>query len=132
PKPGPEDLLIRVRAAAVNPIDWKIREGEMKDYELPLIPGWDIAGDVVETGRSVRRFKVGDAVYALLDTRFNGGYAEYACAAENIVAHKPETLDFISAASVPMAALTAYEALNKMNIQRGDRVLIHGAAGAVG
>jgi NADPH:quinone reductase-like Zn-dependent oxidoreductase len=133
PEPGPHEIVIRVRAAAVNPIDWKIREGELKDfYQLPLIPGWDVAGEVDQVGSQVERFKVGDAVYALLDLRANGGYAEYAVANENLVASKPETLDFISAASVPMASLTAYEALDKMGVKKETRVLIHGAAGAVG
>lgn len=135
PEPGPEEVLIRVRAAGVNPIDWKIREGELKDsgfHQLPLIPGWDVAGEVFEVGNRVDRFAVGDAVYALLDMKQNGSYAEYVTASIDWTAKKPETLDYIMAASVPMAALTAYEALNKMNIKKGDRVLIHGAAGAVG
>lgn len=135
PEPGPEEVLIRVRAAGVNPIDWKIREGELKDsgfHQLPLIPGWDVAGEVFEVGSGVDRFAVGDAVYALLDMKQNGSYAEYVTASIDWTAKKPETLDYIMAASVPMAALTAYEALNKMNIKKGDRVLIHGAAGAVG
>lgn len=135
PEPGPQEVLIRVKAAGINPIDWKIREGEMKDsgfHQLPLIPGWDVSGEVVQVGRGVERFAVSDAVYALLDMKYNGSYAEYATACVDWVARKPETLDYIMAASVPMAALTAYEALRKMNIQKGDRILIHGAAGSVG
>jgi NADPH:quinone reductase-like Zn-dependent oxidoreductase len=135
PAPSENEVLIRVRAAGVNPIDWKVREGEMKDaglHQLPLILGWDVAGEVYEVGRNVERFKVGDPVYALLDTRLNGSYAEFVIANENVLAPKPESLDYITAASVPMAALTAFEALDKMNIKKGDRVLIHGAAGAVG
>jgi NADPH:quinone reductase-like Zn-dependent oxidoreductase len=135
PKPGDHEVLIRVKAAGINPIDWKVREGELKDtglHRLPLIPGWDVSGEVYEVGRLVERFKVGDPVYALLDLSNNGGYAEFARASDNWIAPKPETLDFIMAASVPMAALTAYEALNKMNIKKDDRILIHGAAGSVG
>jgi NADPH:quinone reductase-like Zn-dependent oxidoreductase len=135
PEPGEHEIIIRVRAAGVNPIDWKVREGEMKEsgfHQLPLIPGWDVAGEIDQIGEGVTRFAVGDAVYALLDMKNNGSYAEYAIASDGCVALKPETLDFIMAASVPMAALTAYEALDKMNIKKGDRVLIHGAAGSVG
>jgi NADPH:quinone reductase-like Zn-dependent oxidoreductase len=135
PEPGEHELVIRVRAAGVNPIDWKVREGEMKEsgfHQLPLIPGWDVSGEIDQVGAGVTRFAVGDAVYSLLDMSQNGSYAEYAIASDSCVALKPETLDFIMAASVPMAALTAYEALDKMNIKKGDRVLIHGAAGSVG
>jgi NADPH:quinone reductase-like Zn-dependent oxidoreductase len=135
PEPDKNEIVIRVRAAGVNPIDWKIREGELKEsgfHHLPLIPGWDVAGEVDQIGQNVTRFAVGDPVYALLDMRSNGSYAEYVTASEDCVALKPETLDFITAASVPMAALTAYEALNRMDIKKGDRILIHGAAGSVG
>ncbi len=135
PEPGEHEVIIRVRAAGVNPIDWKVREGELKDaglHQLPLIPGWDVAGEVYEVGRGVDRFDIGDPVYALLDMRCNGSYAEFVKASDSWVARKPETLDYIMAASVPMAALTAYEALDKMNLKKGDRILIHGAAGSVG
>ena len=135
PEPGPQEVLIRVKAAGVNPIDWKIREGELKDsgfHQLPLIPGWDVSGEIVQVGPDVDRFVVGDAVFALLDMKYNGSYAEYVTACVDWVARKPETLDHIMAASVPMAALTAYEALNRMDVKKGDRILIHGAAGSVG
>lgn len=128
----PDEVLIRVRAAGVNPVDWKTREGKFKDKasQLPLILGRDVAGEIDEIGEDVQDFKPGDAVFAMLDQ--TGAYAEFARASATAVALKPESLDFITSASVPLASLTAYQAIEKMDIQKDQRVLIHGAAGAVG
>ena len=133
PKPGPNEVLIKVQAAAVNPIDWKLRAGYMKDFfplTFPSTLGWDVSGTVEEAGADVTRFKRGDEVYALLE---GGGYAEYAAAKETVVARKPRTLDHIQAAAVPVAGLTAWQALFEVaQLRAGQKVLIHAAAGGVG
>jgi NADPH:quinone reductase-like Zn-dependent oxidoreductase len=133
PKPGPNEVLIKVQAAAVNPIDWKLRAGYMKDFfplTFPSTLGWDVSGTVEEEGADVTRFKRGDEVYALLE---GGGYAEYAAARETVVARKPRTLDHIQAAAVPVAGLTAWQALFEVaQLRAGQKVLIHAAAGGVG
>ena len=133
PTPGPDEVLIKVQAAAVNPIDWKLRAGHMKDIfpvTFPSTLGWDISGTVEEAGADVTRFKRGDEVYALLE---GGGYAEYATANETVVARKPRTLDHVPAAAVPVAGLTAWQALFEVaQLSAGQKVLIHAAAGGVG
>lgn len=133
PTPGPNEVLIKVQAAAVNPIDWKLRAGHMKDIfplTLPSTLGWDISGTVEEAGVDVTRFKRGDEVYALLE---GGGYAEYATASETVVARKPRTLDHVQAAAVPVGGLTAWQALFEVaQLSAGQKVLIHAAAGGVG
>src|SRR5262249_8662269 len=124
---------IRVHAAGVNPVDWKFREGELGNtLTAPFILGWEVAGDIAELGSEVTTFKEGDPIFALLDFGTAGGYAEFVHATASIVARKPETIDYITAASVPMASMTAYQAIEAMNLQKDQRVLIHGAAGAVG
>ncbi len=131
-----KDILIRVRAAAVNPVDWKIREGYLQGalhHTLPLILGWDISGEVVEVDPAVTEFKVGDDVYARPDIARNGGYAEYIAVKASDAAHKPTRLDHIHAAAVPLAALTAWQSLvDAAQLQAGQTVLIHAAAGGVG
>ena len=132
----PEDILIRVRAAAVNPVDWKIREGYLQGalrHTLPLILGWDVSGEVVEVDPAVTEFKVGDEVYARPDIERDGGYAEYIAVKASDVARKPTHLDHIHAAAVPLAALTAWQSLvDAAQLQAGQTVLIHAAAGGVG
>ncbi|MEH1808397.1 NAD(P)-dependent alcohol dehydrogenase [Nostoc sp.] len=135
PKIEPTQLLVKVRASSVNPIDWKIRQGMLSliaGSKFPKILGLDVAGDVVEVGSGVRRFKPGDAIYG--STSFpGGGYAEFAAVPENLVALKPTNLSYEEAAAVPLAALTALQALRDQgNIQTGQTVLINGAAGGVG
>lgn len=136
PRPQAGEVLIRVRAAGVNPVDWKVRKGDAKNllkHSLPLIPGWDVSGIVVATGREVQRLKVGDEVYSLLDIYRNGAYAEYAVMRESAVALKPSSIDDIHSAAIPMAALTAWQSLfHAGGLQAGQKVLIHGAAGGVG
>src|SRR6476659_692960 len=136
PKPRAGEVLIRVHAAGVNPIDWKVREGHMKDFwphEFPLILGWDLSGVVEELGRGVSRFKIGDEVYSLPDPTRNGAYAEYIVVREPELALKPNSLHHIRAAAVPLAALTAWQSLfDTAQLQPGQRVLIHAGSGGVG
>src|SRR5687768_7942498 len=108
PDPGPGDLLVRVRAASVNPLDYKIRDGAVKvliPYSFPLILGNDLAGDVEAIGPGVTRFKVGDAIYSRLDKDRIGAIAEYALVHESAAAKKPERLDYVQAASLPLVGL---------------------------
>ncbi len=138
PQPAlrPDDLLIRVRAAAVNPVDWKIREGWLQGllhHTLPLTLGWDISGEVVEVGPEVSGFTVGDEVYARPDIERDGAYAEYIAVKASDVAHKPTILDHVHAAAMPLTALTAWQVLiDAAQLQAGQTVLIHAAAGGVG
>src|SRR5258708_8392769 len=135
PTPGPNEVLIKVNEGSVNPIDWKMRAGDMKDFlplTLPATLGADVSGTVEEVGSSAARFKRGDEVYASLGLE-GGGYAEYAVAKETIVAKKPGLLDHVQAAAVPVAGLTAWQALFEVaQLRAGQKVLIHGAAGGVG
>lgn len=134
PTPGRNELLIKVEAASVNPFDWKVRAGYMKDFfplTFPATLGWDVSGTVEEVGPAVTRFKRGDEVYTRLEA--GGGYAEYALADETIVARKPSTSDHVQAAAVPTAGLTAWQALFEVaQLRAGQKVLIHAAAGGVG
>jgi NADPH:quinone reductase-like Zn-dependent oxidoreductase len=136
PRPGPGQLLLRVRAAGVNPIDWKIRRGTLRlllPARFPLILGYDAAGEVEEVGPEVHRFAPGDAVAAFLDSRHGGAYAEYALAGQAATAAKPEGLSFEEAAALPLAGLTAYQGLfDRGEMEAGDHVLINGGAGGVG
>jgi len=136
PQPGEGEVLIRVHATSVNPIDWKVREGLMKDFwphKFPLILGWDLSGVVEELGRGVSRFKIGDEVYSLPDPTRNGAYADYIVVREPELALKPNSLHHIRAAAVPLAALTAWQALfDTAQLQPGQRVLIHAGSGGVG
>jgi NADPH:quinone reductase-like Zn-dependent oxidoreductase len=135
PTPGANEVLIKIHAASVNPADWKIRAGYMKDFlplTFPATLGADISGTVEEVGPGAARFKQGDEVYASLGLG-GGGYAEYVVTKEEIVARKPATLNHVQAASVPVAALTAWQALFEVaQLQAGQKVLIHAAAGGVG
>jgi NADPH:quinone reductase-like Zn-dependent oxidoreductase len=136
PEPGEGEVLIRVHAASVNPIDWKVREGHTKDFwphEFPLILGWDLSGVVEELGRGVSRFKIGDEVYSVPDPTRNGAYADYIVVRESELALKPNSLHHIRAAAVPLAALTAWQSLfDTAQLQPGQRVLIHAGSGGVG
>lgn len=133
PAPGPGEVLIKVEAASVNPIDYKIRSGHFKPegLQVPMTLGRDVSGVVMQAGRGAP-FNAGDAVYALLD-RDHGSYAEFVVAKADQVVRKPEKLDFIHAAAVPLAAITAWQGLfDHGQLKPGERVLIHGASGGVG
>ncbi|MEY2546392.1 MAG: hypothetical protein QOG48_1509 [Verrucomicrobiota bacterium] len=134
PEPKENQVLVKVIAAGVNPIDAAIHTGKYAKVfgtTLPLVPGYDIAGTVEKIGAKVTRFKVGDAVYAY--PMWGGGYAEYAVVDEAETALKPKTISFVDAAGVPLAALTAWQALiDNAKIDKGQTVLIHGGSGGVG
>ena len=133
PQPKDDEILIRIMAAAVNPVDVAIREGRFGGRGFPLIPGMDVAGVVEEAGGKVTRFKKGDAVYAYLSFEEQGGYAEFAVTKENHAALKPVSVDFEHAAAVPLAATTAWQALiDKAGLKADQTVLIHGGSGGVG
>jgi len=136
PKPSRGEVLIEVHAAGVNPIDWKVREGYAKgwlNHKLPLIPGWDVSGIVVDLGEGVKNFAAGDQVYGKLDASLDGAYAEYAVTNTENIAFKPRTADHVHAAAVPIAALTAWQSLFDLaGLSAGQTVLIHAAAGGVG
>src|SRR6266436_3216464 len=141
PRPEPQagEVLIRVHAAGVNPIDWKVREGHMRDFwphKFPLILGWDLSGVVEELGAgpaAAGRFKIGDEVYSIPDPTRDGAYADYIVVRESELALKPESLHHIRAAAVPLAALTAWQSLfDTAQLQPGQRVLIHAGSGGVG
>lgn len=129
-------VLVRVHYSSVNPVDWKIRNGSLRlisGSRFPMMLGFDIAGEVVETASTVTRFKKGDRVFGMLDFRHRGAYAEYACAREDGLALIPDNLDFREASAIPLSALTAYQALHcKGRIKSGKNVLINGASGGVG
>ena len=133
PTPGNREVLVRVHAAAVNPIDWKIRAGQAFKPPLPYIGGFDVSGVVVAVGEEVTQFKTGDAIFAMLDLRRGGGYAEYAIVKEPEAARKPPKVSHVEAASVPLVTLTAWQALfDTAGLEKGQTVLIHAGAGGVG
>lgn len=131
-----DELLVRVVAAAVNPVDWKVREGFLKDmipHRFPLTLGWDLAGVVDAVGDRVAEFEPGDAVFSRPDLTRDGTYAEFVAVRASEVARKPTTVSFADAASLPLAGITAWEALiNSGRLSEGQTVLIHAAAGGVG
>jgi NADPH:quinone reductase-like Zn-dependent oxidoreductase len=133
PEPAASQVLIEVHASSVNPVDYKIRNGGyLAADRLPLTLGRDIAGVVSRCGSQIAGLKPGDAVYAMLP-REQGAFAEFVAVAAGVCARKPKRLNFVQAAAVPLAALTAWQGLfNLGELQRGQSVLIHGAAGGVG
>lgn len=140
PKPvaAAGEVLVRVRAAGVNPIDWKVRAGYLQSFiphQLPLILGWDVSGVVEKTGPNVTALAPGDEVYGQLDVTRNGAYAEYVVSGTDRLGRKPKALTHDQAASVPVAAMAAWQALfgaGGLNLQAGQTLLIHAAAGGVG
>ncbi|MBD3887513.1 NADP-dependent oxidoreductase [Phormidium tenue FACHB-886] len=136
PEPQADEVLIRIHAAGVNPADWKMRQGYLKDkfpLPLPLILGYDLAGVVEAVGAQVTDLEVGSEVFAMLPLHQLGAYAEYAIASALLVAPKPLTLDFPTAAGIPSIALTAWQALFDLaQLAAGQTILIHGASGGVG
>ncbi|WP_308043305.1 NADP-dependent oxidoreductase [Streptomyces sp. CoT10] len=132
PHPGPREVLVRVLAAGVNPIAWKLRTGAlaaMMPVEFPAVPGGDVAGDVEETGDGVCGLTVGDEVFGSIGS---GGYAELALAPAGQLARKPEAVSWEVAAALPVAANTAYQALTDIGLKPGETLVVDGAAGGVG
>jgi len=134
PDPGPGEVLVKVHAAGVGPWDGLIRAGRSAlPQPLPLTPGSDLSGDIEAVGPDVGDLRVGDQVYGVTNPRFIGAYAEYALASAEMIAHKPTSLTYAEAASVPVIAVTALQGLfDQARLQAGQTVLIHGAAGNVG
>jgi NADPH:quinone reductase-like Zn-dependent oxidoreductase len=136
PEVGPRDVKIAVKAASLNPLDFKIRDGKVKlvlKLRPPVALGCDVAGVVEAVGAEAGKFAVGDEVYARLEKDRMGGLAEHVCAAEHVVAKKPARASFEEAASIPLAALTSLQALREAaGLTAGQRVLIHAGAGGVG
>jgi NADPH:quinone reductase-like Zn-dependent oxidoreductase len=136
PAPRPRDILVEVRATGLNPVDFKFRQGKLRAIhrpKLPLVLGNELAGEVIAVGGEVTRFRVGDRVFARVAKDRAGAFAEQACVDENDAAHMPRNLDFAAAAAVPLAGLTALQALrDELNVKPGQKLFISGGAGGVG
>lgn len=136
PQAGPGELLVEVHAASVNPVDFKIRDGMLKpivSFGFPLILGNDLSGTVQAVGAGVTRLRPGDAVFARMDKKRIGAFAEFAVVAEADAALKPANLSHVEAAAVPLAGLTAWQALFEIGgLKSGQKVLIHAGSGGVG
>jgi alcohol dehydrogenase len=136
PSPQPGELLVRVYAASINPVDWKTQQGQLKliiPYPLPLVLGNDCSGVVEQVGAGVTAFKPGDEVYARVAKERIGTYAEYALVSEADAATKPANLSHVEAASLPLVGLTSWQALREIgHVGPGKRVLIHAGAGGIG
>lgn len=137
PKVAPGEVLIKVRAAGVNPVDWKLAAGGLDavmETHFPMVPGWDVAGTVEQHGFDAGEFAVGDEVmgYVRKDEVQHGTYAEFVSAPVRTLARKPSLLNWQEAAGLPLAGLTAYQSLRRAGVGMGDTVLIHAAAGGVG
>ncbi|MBN8192825.1 NADP-dependent oxidoreductase [Bacillus sp. NTK074B] len=136
PEIGDNQILLENHATSINPIDWKVREGYLKDmldFEFPIILGWDAAGVIAEKGKNVKGFEVGDRVFARPATTREGTYAEYVAVDEELLAKMPESMSFEEAAAIPLAGLTAWQCLVGFGeIKEGDKVLIHAGSGGVG
>jgi len=132
PRPGPGQLLIEVRAAGVNPVEWKLREGYLRgfmDLALPAVPGAELAGVVAQVGEGVKGFAGGDEVFG---GQTLGAYAEYAVLPAEVVGHKPAGVSFVQAATIPIAGGAAYDALAQLDLKGGQKLLVLGAGGGVG
>ncbi len=136
PRPQAGEVLVRVHAAGINPVDWKIREGLLHDllhHPFPLVLGWDVSGVVESLGPDTNRLRVGDEVYSKPDITRDGAYAEFIVIKESEVALKPASIDHVHSAALPLGGLTAWQALfETAGLVAGQRVLIHAAAGGVG
>src|ERR1700726_961536 len=136
PALGPCDILVKVRAAGLNPLDFKFRQGKLRAIQRPKLPfvlGNELAGEVIAAGSDVKRFRVDDRVFARVAKERAGAFAEQACVDEVHAAHMPRDLDFMAAAAVPLAGLTALQALrDELGVKPGQRVFISGGAGGVG
>lgn len=137
PKVGPDSVLVRVKAVGVNPVDWKVLAGyldPLMNVHFPLIPGWDVAGVVERTGLDATEFAVGDEVvgYVRKDEVQHGTFAELVAAPVRTLARKPAALSWQQAAGLPLAGLTALQALDRVGVTKGETVLVHAASGGVG
>jgi NADPH:quinone reductase-like Zn-dependent oxidoreductase len=132
PEVGEDEVLVKIYASSVNPVDWKVRKGYMK-HALPFIPGWDVSGTIEKMGANVKELKPGDAVYGRPDVSRNGSYAEYIAVKASELGRKPATVNHVTAAAIPLAGLTAWQALfEHAGLLENQKVFIHGAAGGVG
>lgn len=136
PEIDPDQVLIKVHGAGVNPVDWMVRDGFLKDsseHKLPLIVGWDASGEIAQVGEQVTDFNQGDEVFVYAPISKQGAYAEYLAVDSALVAAKPKSLTTLTASAVPLAATTAWQALMQGGkLKSGDKVLIHNASGGVG
>ncbi|WP_430868643.1 NADP-dependent oxidoreductase [Demequina aurantiaca] len=138
PHIGPDTMVVEVKAAGINPVDYKIREGylaQLIDTTFPVVPGWDVAGVVVQVGLDTPEFKVGDEVYAYARKDIlgvGGTIAERVAVPARTAALKPSSLSFEEAGAVPLAGLTAIQTVRRAGVKQGQKVLVHGAAGGVG
>ena len=136
PELGKHQVLVKVKATSVNPIDWKLREGylaQMMPWDFPIILGWDVAGEIAVVGSEVKDWEVGQEVFARPETTRFGTYADYTIVDDHLLAKKPDSVSFEDAAAVPLAGLTAYQALfTHGKLKAGEKVLIHAGAGGVG
>ncbi|MFF3162372.1 NADP-dependent oxidoreductase [Streptomyces sp. NPDC003273] len=134
PAPRPNEVLVRVRAAGVNPTDWKHRATGGFLGEPPFVLGWDVSGEVAETGIGVAAFRPGDEVFGMLPYPFgHGSHAEYVTVPARALTHKPASIDHVQAGALPLVSLTAWQALTEhADVRPGQRVLVHAAAGGVG
>jgi NADPH:quinone reductase-like Zn-dependent oxidoreductase len=136
PSPGPGEVLIQVYAAGLNPIDFKLRQGMLRmmyRHPLPLIAGSELSGVVIATGSGVTRLAEGDRVFTRVDKHRLGAFAEFAVVREELLAHMPSSIDFPTAAGVPLAGLTALQALrDELRVASGQKIFIAGGAGGVG
>ncbi|MGI9292821.1 MAG: NADP-dependent oxidoreductase [Pseudomonadales bacterium] len=138
PEPGADQVLVQVAAAAVNPIDRRLRAGELQEYitrTFPVVPGWDLAGRIVKLGENVNDWQIGDEVIGLAFTWSiqHGTYAEYAPVDASSIAAKPASMSFYEAAALPLVSLTAWQSLVEFgNLQAGQTVLIQAGAGGLG
>ena len=135
PEPKEDELLIRIHATSINPVDWQIRSGKRWKLKKPFsfILGFDVSGVVEAVSGKCTEFKQGDAVFGMLDIRKGGAYAEYVAAPFKNFAHKPRTLGHTQAAAMPLVTLTAWQALfDAAQLSAGQRILIHAASGGVG
>jgi 2-desacetyl-2-hydroxyethyl bacteriochlorophyllide A dehydrogenase len=135
PQIKPDQMLVKVRASSINPIDWKTRQGKLQiltGKKFPMILGFDVSGEVVEIGSQVTQFKPGDLIYGCLNGR-GGAYSEYVAVSEKVAALKPSNMTYEQAASVPLAAMTALQGLRDLGqLKAEQRVLVNGASGGVG
>jgi len=136
PDIAPDEVLVRVVAASINPVDWKVRAGylaQMMPHQMPLTLGWDVSGAVAAVGSQVTQWQVGDAVYSRPDLARNGTYAEFVAIRAGECARKPRTISHVEAASLPLAGITAWEAMmDTARVRAGQRVLVHAGSGGVG